>query len=71
MERLFDIVVKHERVTMALIKCQHCEKEVFDKAYFCPNCGGWTKWGYVGLLVLSMEVAIITLAALKYLLLES
>ena len=52
---------------MALIKCQHCEKDVFKMAYSCPNCGGWTKWGYVGLLTLSAEIAIITLAAVKYL----
>ena len=55
---------------MALIQCQHCEKGVFKMAYSCPNCGGWTKWGYVGLCTLSGEIAIITLAALKYLVLE-
>lgn len=52
---------------MALIKCQHCEKKVFKMAYFCPNCGGWTKWGYVGLITFSANIGIIALAALKYL----
>ena len=52
---------------MELIKCRHCEKKVFKMAYFCPNCGGWTKWGYVGLITFSAQIGIIALAALKYL----
>ncbi len=52
-----------------LIPCQHCEKDVFKMAYACPNCGGWTKWGYRGLCTWSAELAIIALASLKYLVL--
>ncbi len=53
---------------MALIECRHCGKDVFKLAYFCPNCAGWTKMGYLGLCTLSAEFAIITIAAIKFIL---
>ena len=52
---------------MALIQRRHCEQDVFKMAYFSPNCGGWTKWGYGGLCTSSGEPALIALAALKHL----
>ena len=53
---------------MALIECRHCGRGVFKMAYFCPNCAGWTKLGYIGLCTLCAEFTIITIAAIKFIL---
>ena len=31
---------------MALIKCEECEKEISDKARFCPKCGAENKFTF-------------------------
>ena len=52
---------------MALIQCRDCEKEISKRAYFCPNCGGWTKHlGNVSLRMLVVACALAVLAVVIY-----
>ncbi len=51
---------------MALITCRDCEKEMSGRAYFCPHCGGLTRFGYPALVLLGMVSGLTVLAAVKY-----
>ena len=51
---------------MALIQCRDCDKQVSKRAYFCPQCGGYTGNGYLMLTSLGLTAGLIIVAAFKY-----
>ncbi len=52
---------------MALLKCPDCDKEISTRAYFCPNCGRLTSFGYPAFITLGIAGSLIAIAAVTYL----
>src|SRR6266516_8081167 len=44
----FLVLLADRKLTMALIKCSECGKDVSDKATACPNCGAPPSSGRAG-----------------------
>ena len=51
---------------MALIQCRDCDKQVSKRAYFCPQCGGYTRNGYLLLSTFGLTAGAIWVAVFKY-----
>ncbi len=55
---------------MALIQCPDCKNDMSTRAYFCPNCGRLTKFGYPAFITLGVVCGLLAIAAIKFLFLE-
>ena len=51
---------------MAMIKCRDCENEMSKRAYFCRQCGGYTKNAVLALGTIGGVLGLVGLAAIKY-----
>ena len=52
---------------MALIQCRDCQNEISKRAYFCPRCGGYTRFCFPLLITVGLVFGFTLLAAVKYL----
>jgi len=50
------------------MQCRDCGKEISKRAYFCPHCGGYTKFAFPMLVTVGVVFGIVLVSAAKYLL---
>ncbi len=51
---------------MALMQCRDCGREISKRAYFCPGCGGYTRFCYPMLLSVGLVLGFVLVACFGY-----